>query len=79
MTTKLGRPRIAPRRMRSLERLVHLVTGLALVSYVYATPAPDSPLTAGIRWLVPIVVFSGLAMWQWPRIRRHLRRREAGR
>jgi hypothetical protein len=78
MAEKHRKPRITPRRARSLERLVHLVTGLALVAYVYVTPSPESPLTAGIRWLVPMVIFSGLAMWQWPRIRRYLRRRGAG-
>ena len=70
--------RIEPRRARFLQRLVHLVTGFALVAYVYVTPSPESPLTAGIRWLVPMVIFSGLAMWQWPKIRRYLRRRGEG-
>jgi hypothetical protein len=78
MAEKHRKPRITPRRARSLERLVHLVTGLALVAYVYLTPPPDSPLTAGIRWLVPMVVSSGLAMWLWPRIRRYLRRQRVG-
>jgi hypothetical protein len=70
--------RIGPRQARILERIVHLVTGLVLVAYVYVTPPPGSALTAGVRWLLPIVVFSGLAMWQGPRLRRYLRRR-AGR
>ena len=69
--------RLTPRRMRVLERLMHLVTGSALVVYVYATPGPESAFTLGIRWLVPIVVFSGLAMWQGPRVRRYLRKRGA--
>lgn len=77
MAAKRSRPRITPRRMRVLERLMHLVTGTALVTYVYATPGPESPFTAGIRLLVPIVVFSGIAMWQGPRVRRYLRKRGA--
>jgi hypothetical protein len=78
MAEKHRKLRITPGRARSLERLVHLVTGSALVAYVYVTPSPDSPLTAGIRWLVPMVVSSGLAMWLWPRIRRYLIRRRLG-
>ena len=77
MTAKTSGRRLGPRRVRVLERLMHLVTGLALVIYVYVTPAPASAFTVGIRWLVPIVVFSGLAMWQGPRVRRYLRRRGA--
>ena len=66
---------IEPRRARFLQRGVHLVTGFALVAYVYATPEPESPLTVGIRVLEPVVVLSGVAMWQWPRVRKYLRRR----
>ena len=78
MSEKSSGRRLTPRRVRVLERLMHLVTGLALVIYVYATPAPGSSFTVGIRWLVPIVIFSGLAMWQGPRVRRYMRRRGAG-
>lgn len=53
---------------------MHLVSGTALVTYVYATPGPESLFTVGIRWLVPIVVASGVAMWQGPRVRRYLRK-----
>ncbi len=77
MAVKLSAGRITPRRMRFLERLMHLVTGTALVAYVYATPGPESAFTVGIRWLVPIVIFSGIAMWQGPRVRRYLRKRGA--
>lgn len=77
MAAKLSGRRITSRRVRFLERLMHLVTGTALVTYVYATPGPESAFTMGIRWLVPIVVFSGIAMWQGPRVRRYLRKRGA--
>ena len=77
MAVKRSGRRITPRSVRVLERLMHLVAGFALVTYVYVTPAPESAFTVGIRWLVPIVVGSGLAMWQGPRVRRYLRRRGA--
>jgi hypothetical protein len=78
MSEKSAGRRLTPRRVRVLERLMHLVTGLALVTYVYATPGPGSSFTVGIRWLVPIVISSGLAMWQGPRVRRYMRHRGAG-
>jgi hypothetical protein len=74
--TRAGR-RFTPRRMRALERLMHLITGTALVTYVYATPSPESAFTVAIRLLVPIVIGSGIAMWQAPRVRRYLRKRGA--
>ena len=77
MAAKRSGLRITPRRMRMLERSMHSITGTALVAYVYATPAPESAFTVGIRWLVPIVVLSGIAMWQGPRVRRYLRKRGA--
>jgi len=77
MAAKRSGRRLTPKRVRALERLMHLVTGTALVTYVYVTPGPDSAVTLGIRWLVPIVIFSGIAMWQGPRVRRYLRKRGA--
>lgn len=77
MAAKCSGRQMGRRRVRVLQRLVHLATGFALVAYVYATPAPESAFTVGIRWLVPIVIVSGLAMWQWPRVRRYVRRRGA--
>jgi hypothetical protein len=55
-------------------RGVHLVTGLVLVVCVYAVPDMDSLLVTLIRWLVlPVLVATGLAMWQWARLRRLVR------
>jgi hypothetical protein len=68
------RRRGGAKRTRTAQRGVHLFTGLVLVVYVYAVPATDSLLAAVIRWLVlPLLVATGLAMWQWPRLRRLVR------
>ncbi|MGH2699926.1 MAG: hypothetical protein ACRDJL_12115, partial [Actinomycetota bacterium] len=77
VTARRRQSPISPRRARILERIVHLVTGVVLVAYVYATPPPQSALTSGVRWLLPLVVFSGVAMWQGPRVRRFMRRARA--
>jgi hypothetical protein len=59
------------KRTRVLQRRLHLITGLAIVVYIYADPAAHSPLTIAVRWLLlPLLAVSGVAMWQWPRIRR---------
>jgi|Tabmets5t2r1_1033131.scaffolds.fasta_scaffold40934_2 hypothetical protein len=52
-----------------------MVSGVLLLAFVYLTPAADSVLTDLMRWLVfPVLAGTGIAMWQWPRLRR-LRRR----
>lgn len=65
-----------PKRTRTLQRRLHLLTGLVIAAYIYGAPAPDSAVAAGVRWLVlPALVASGVAMWQWPRLRRLARQR----
>ncbi|MER5324939.1 hypothetical protein [Streptosporangium roseum] len=65
------------KQIRTLQRAVHLVTGLAIVISIYVAPPADSPAHAAIRWfVVPVLVVSGVAMWQWPRIRRLIRAKE---
>jgi hypothetical protein len=69
-TTRRG----GAKRTRTAQRGVHLLTGSVLVVYVYAVPTTDSLLAGTIRWLVlPALVATGLAMWQWPRLRRLVR------
>jgi hypothetical protein len=48
-----------------------VITGLAIVVYVYAGPAAHAPLTLAVRWLLlPLLALSGVVMWQWPKLRR---------
>ena len=62
------------RQQRKLERAVHLAAGAIVAAYVYL-PLGDAMADA-IRWAVlPVLVGSGLAMWQMARIRRALKRR----
>jgi hypothetical protein len=56
-------------RQRKLQRNVHLLAGALLLGYVYA-PAP-SRVQELVRFIVfPLLVATGIAMWQAPRIRR---------
>lgn len=62
-------------QVRNAQRAMHLIAGVALVAYVYLTPSPGSVATLLVRVLVPVVVLTGIGMWQWPRIRNVLRSR----
>ena len=59
-------------QQRKAERSVHLVAAVVLLGYVYA-PSPDWAAT-GMRYVVfPLLVATGVAMWQAARIRRRWR------
>lgn len=82
MLSKLAQGKTAgrggPKRTRTLQRGLHLFTGFVIVVYIYATPSLGSAMAAGVRWLVlPVLVMSGVAMWQWPRLRRLARGRRS--
>ena len=63
------------RRVRTAQRWVHLTSAALLLAFIYLTPDTDSTLMDLIRWVgVPVLAASGIAMWQWPRIRRVRRR-----
>ena len=63
-------------QQRRAERIAHLVAGMVLLGYVYV-PIPDR-LQDSVRYLVvPVLVATGLAMWQAARFRRWRRRRAA--
>ncbi|MER6000130.1 hypothetical protein ACIHFD_10490 [Nonomuraea sp. NPDC051941] len=65
------------RQIRTIQRAVHLIAGLAIIAYVYLAPPADSPAHVAIRWVIlPVLLASGVAMWQWPRIRRLIRAKE---
>ncbi len=68
--------RLSRRQVRDLQRAAHLVAALVLLAYVYAAPLLGAGFTAAVRWLVvPVLVVSGLALWQWHRLRAALRKR----
>jgi hypothetical protein len=47
-----------------------------VLAYVYLTPAADAALTSVVRGVVvPVLVLSGLLLWQAPRLRRLRARR----
>ncbi len=68
--------RVNPRRMRGLQRLVHLLAAGVLLVYVYGGSALGSGFSMAVRWVaLPILVLSGVALWKWTQLRKVLRQR----
>jgi hypothetical protein len=56
-------------QQRRAQRGVHLIAALVLIAYLYAPL--EAQLQDAVRFLVlPVLVVTGIAMWQAPRIRR---------
>jgi len=76
-TTTAGSRRLTRRQIRDLQRAAHLLTALLLLAYVYAAPLLGTGFTAAVRSLVVLLlVVSGVALWQWHRLRTMLRKRK---
>ncbi|HUG85287.1 MAG TPA: hypothetical protein VMM13_12020 [Euzebya sp.] len=68
-----------PRQIRKLLTTIHLVTMPFMGYYVYS-PIHEHPALQLIgRWVVfPIMLITGVVMWQWARIRKAQARRQRG-
>ena len=56
---------MSDRKMRSLLRWCHIILGLMLVAYLYTPLHLDKFATDVARFLlVPILMITGIAMWQ---------------
>ncbi len=63
------------KRVRDGQRAFHIVVGMMLVVSVYAPPEPGSVFQAALQWVIaPAAVIVGVLMWQWPALRRLMRR-----
>jgi thiosulfate reductase cytochrome b subunit len=66
---------MTPGSLRRAQRRAHLLGGLLLIAYVYAPLEPQ--IEDLVRFVVvPVVVLTGVAMWQAARFRRILRERK---
>lgn len=78
MSTSATTRRPTPRQVRHRQRITHLLAGALLVLYVYAAPVLGTGFTMAVRWLVvPILAISGVALWQWHRVRAARRMRQS--
>jgi thiosulfate reductase cytochrome b subunit len=56
-------------QQRKSQRVVHLAAALMLIAYLYAPL--EAQLQDAVRFIVlPLLILTGIAMWQAPRIRR---------
>lgn len=56
-------------QQRRAQRVVHLAAAFVLIAYLYAPL--EAQLQDAVRFVVlPLLVVTGIAMWQAPRIRR---------
>jgi thiosulfate reductase cytochrome b subunit len=63
---------------RILIRTLHLVLSVPIIGFIYGPVAHIPPAAAFTRFVaVPLVILSGVWMWQKPRLVRWLRRRRA--
>jgi hypothetical protein len=63
---------------RILIRTLHLVLSVPIIGFIYGPVAHIPPAAAFTRFVaVPLVILSGVWMWQKPRLVRRLRRRRA--
>lgn len=66
------------RRLRSILRACHLAFGMLLVPYVYSPLGDVAAFELLVRVaLVPLTIFTGIAMWQQARWRKLFAKREA--
>jgi hypothetical protein len=76
VTTATTRRTSGGKKIRGRQRLAHLVAGALLTLYVYLPITPGAVLHDAIRWVfLPLLVATGVLMWQWPKVRRWLRAR----
>ena len=71
---------MTPKKLRDIQRAAHLIAAVIVLVYIY-TPLNDNAVSGFMVKVmaVPILVGSGLLMWQMPRIRRARARRAGAR
>jgi thiosulfate reductase cytochrome b subunit len=61
---------------RNLIRTLHLVLSIPIIGFIYGPVAAIPPAASFTRFVaVPLVILSGLWLWQKPRLLRWLRQR----
>jgi hypothetical protein len=63
---------------RTFIRSLHLALSIPIIGYIYGPVAHIPPAASFTRFIaVPLVIISGLWLWQKPRVLRWLRRHKA--
>ena len=71
---------ISNKRLRDLQRVIHLVGAAILGVYIYSPWGNDPTFAFLTKFVViPVLIISGGILWQMPRITKRLRRRRSSR
>ena len=66
------------KRLRRANRWLHLFVGIMLIVYIYSPLGEVSWYALAVQALaIPLVVLSGVALWQQPRLSAWLKRRRS--
>jgi hypothetical protein len=52
------------KQLRNTLRVAHIVVGVVMMAVIYIEPLRNSPLLTVAQIIIPLVVISGVAMWQ---------------
>jgi thiosulfate reductase cytochrome b subunit len=65
------------KQIRTITRWIHIIGGAMIAAFVYASPLRDSDTFTLLMQLVviPLLIVSGVVMWQQPKILKWLRGR----
>jgi len=67
------------KRFRQIVRAAHLIEGIMIGAYFYSPLGASAAYADLLRFvIIPLVVISGLVMWQQPRVLKLLRRNAGG-
>ena len=71
MPGRIKKPTVTDATKRSVLRWVHIRFGLPILGFIYGPPEEVQQYAAYFRFVfVPVLVLSGLLMWQGHRLRR---------
>ena len=65
-----GDNHMSSKQIRNAVRIAHIIEGAMIAAFIYATPLRSNDIyTALIQFLIlPLLIISGLVMWQLPRL-----------
>ncbi len=63
------------KQFRQIVRFGHIVEGVLIAIYIYSPLSSNPAFDALIKFVIlPLIVLSGLALWQQPRVMKVIRR-----
>ena len=74
LSTQKSKTTISNKKLRDLQRLVHLIAAPLLILQIYSPLGSIPEFTAIVRFVaIPFAVLTGLVMWQMPTVTKFLK------